>query len=198
MTSHTEIVEACIRQERAAQKQFYELFSGKLFAVAMRYMKNRDNAQDVLQDSFVKIYKNLQNFRFDCPLEAWLKRIVINTALKALQKQPDWQIGMDDNLQIETTITHSNFGFENLKYDALLAMIGELPEGCRMIFNLFAIEGYKHNEISDMLGITEGTSKSQYSRARQLLMDKLLKEKRKEDRSMEDLNLEENRKDILL
>ncbi len=198
MTSHTEIVEACIRQDRAAQKQFYELFSGKLFAVAMRYMKNRDNAQDVLQDSFVKIYKNLQNFRFDCPLEAWLKRIVINTALKALQKQPDWQIGMDDNLQIETTITHSNFGFENLKYDALLAMIGELPEGCRMIFNLFAIEGYKHNEISDMLGITEGTSKSQYSRARQLLMDKLLKEKRKEDRSMEDLNLEENRKDILL
>ncbi|NBA85328.1 sigma-70 family RNA polymerase sigma factor [Emticicia sp. CRIBPO] len=198
MTSHTEIVEACIRQDRAAQKQFYELFSGKLFAVAMRYMKNRDNAQDVLQDSFVKIYKNLQNFRFDCPLEAWLKRIVINTALKALQKQPDWQIGMDDNLQIETTITHSNFGFENLKYDALLAMIGELPEGCRMIFNLFAIEGYKHNEISDMLGITEGTSKSQYSRARQLLMEKLLKEKRKEDRSMEDLNLEENRKDILL
>lgn len=198
MTSHTEIVEACIRQERAAQKQFYELFSGKLFVVAMRYMKNRDNAQDVLQDSFVKIYKNLQNFRFDCPLEAWLKRIVINTALKALQKQPDWQVGMDDSLQIETTITHSNFGFENLKYDALLAMIGELPEGCRMIFNLFAIEGYKHNEISELMGITEGTSKSQYSRARQLLMDKLMKEKRKEEKSMEDLNLEENRKDILL
>jgi RNA polymerase sigma factor (sigma-70 family) len=198
MTSHNQIVEACIREDRAAQKQFYELFSGKLFAVAMRYMKNRDNAQDVLQDSFVKIYKNLQNFRFDCPLEPWLKRIVINTALKALQKQPDWQVGMDDNMPIEASYNQSNFGFESLKYDALLTMIGELPEGCRMVFNLFAIEGFKHNEISDMMGITEGTSKSQYSRARQLLMEKILKEKKKEERSMEGLKLEENRKDILL
>ncbi len=198
MMSHSKIVEACIRGDRAAQKQFYELFSGKLFAVAIRYMKNRDNAQDVLQDSFIKIYKNLQNFRNDCPLEAWLKRIVINTALKALQKQPEWQVELEDHTPAEHGHHLPNQGLENLKYDALLAMINELPEGCRMVFNLFAIEGFKHHEISEVLGITEGTSKSQFSRARQLLMEKILREKRKEEKVMGSLRGEENRKDIFL
>ena len=86
MSNETQIIQDCLKQDRAAQKKFYELYSGKLFVVALRYMKDRESAQDVLQDSFVKIFRYLDTFRFDSPLEAWLRKIVVNTALKALKK----------------------------------------------------------------------------------------------------------------
>jgi RNA polymerase sigma-70 factor (ECF subfamily) len=176
MSNDKLVVEACIREERVAQRQLYEQFAGKLYAVSLRYMKSRDEAQDVLQDAFIKIYKNLHSFRFDCPLEAWLKRIVINTALKAIQKRGqmptmdivDYQGDLDEN--------PGNMGLENLKMDTLLGLINELPEGCRAVFNLYAIEGYKHHEIAELLNINEGTSKSQFSRARTLLIEKIEKE----------------------
>lgn len=176
MSNDKLVVEACIREERVAQRQLYEQFAGKLYAVSLRYMKSRDEAQDVLQDAFIKIYKNLHSFRFDCPLEAWLKRIVINTALKAIQKRGqmptmdivDYQGDLDEN--------PGNMGLENLKMDTLLGLINELPDGCRAVFNLYAIEGYKHHEIAELLNINEGTSKSQFSRARTLLIDKIEKE----------------------
>ncbi|HLO45852.1 MAG TPA: RNA polymerase sigma factor [Leadbetterella sp.] len=176
MSNDKLVVEACIREERVAQRQLYEQFAGKLYAVSLRYMKSRDEAQDVLQDAFIKIYKNLHSFRFDCPLEAWLKRIVINTALKAIQKRGqmptmdivDYQGDLDENT--------GNMGLENLKMDTLLGLINELPDGCRAVFNLYAIEGYKHHEIAELLNINEGTSKSQFSRARTLLIEKIEKE----------------------
>ena len=176
MSNDKLVVEACIREERVAQRQLYEQFAGKLYAVSLRYMKSRDEAQDVLQDAFIKIYKNLHSFRFDCPLEAWLKRIVINTALKAIQKRGqmptmdivDYQGDLDEN--------PGNMGLENLKMDTLLGLINELPDGCRAVFNLYAIEGYKHHEIAELLNINEGTSKSQFSRARTLLIEKIEKE----------------------
>lgn len=176
MSNEKQLVEACIQDNRAAQQQFYELYAGKLFALARRYMKDKDDAQDVLQDAFIKIFKHINTFRFDCPLEAWLKRIVINTALKAIQK--------NGQMKMEDIDTHSGFmydsptnlGLENLSMEALNAIIQTLPEGCKTVFNLYAVEGYKHQEIAEMLNITEGTSKSQFSRARQLLMLKINKE----------------------
>lgn len=177
MLNDKQVVEACIREERVAQRQLYELFAGKLYAMSLRYMKSPDEAQDVLQDAFIKIFKNLHAFRFDCPLEAWMKRIVINTALKAIQKRGqmptidivDYHGDLDDN--------PGNLGLDNLNMETLVGLVNELPEGCRTVFNLYAIEGYKHHEIAELLNINDGTSKSQFSRARVLLIEKIEREK---------------------
>lgn len=177
MLNEKQLVEACISNDRAAQKQLYKLFSAKLFVIAKRYMKDADEAQDVLQDTFVKIFKNLESFRFDCPFEAWIKRICINTALKALSKKKEFTVGIDSEYVIENAGAEQNLGLQNLSLNNLLDIINELPDGCKTIFNLYALEGYKHHEIADLLGITEGTSKSQYSRAKMLLQQKLMQEK---------------------
>ncbi len=173
MYSEQELIQACIRQERLAQKQLYERYAGKLFATAMRYMKNRDDAEDVLQDSFIKIYQKIDTFRADCPLEAWLRKIVANTALKSLQKQPDYLQHVDNQNVSDEIIQREDSSIAGLHFEQLMNIVNDLPEGCRMIFNLYAIEGYQHNEIAEMLGVTEGTSKSQYSRAKMLLQQKL-------------------------
>lgn len=179
MDNSRQLVEACLRNERTAQQQLYKLFAGKLFAVAVRYMKDREDAADVLQESFIKVYKNLASFRFDCPLEAWLKRIVINTALKALDKNKRMGQQIDNEL-VANHLSVEATGVSQLSYEQLTSLINELPEGCRTIFNLYAIEGYKHHEIAKLLGVTEGTSKSQYSRAKGLLQDRLATLKRQE------------------
>lgn len=174
MYSEQELVQACIRQERLAQRQLYTQFASKLFVTAMRYMKNKADAEDVLQDSFIKIYQKLNAFRFDCPLEAWLRKIVVNTALKALQNQPNWMQHTDSQL-ISDEVEQEDFTLSGFQFEQLMEIVRSLPDGCRTIFNLYAIEGYQHNEIAEMLGVSEGTSKSQYSRARILLQAKLKK-----------------------
>ncbi len=181
MPVETQMIEACLKQDRNAQKQLYEKFSGKLFVVAMRYMKNRESAEDVLQESFIKVFRHLDTFRFDCPLEAWLRKIVVNTALKALKKQDGWSQSLEGDYMIDEEFHYNNQGYQDLSYNELMKMIGELPEGCRTIFNLYAIEGFKHHEIAEMLHVSEGTSKSQYSRAKSLLQDKLAVEKTRQE-----------------
>ncbi|UBM57904.1 RNA polymerase sigma factor [Marinilongibacter aquaticus] len=173
MHDEKQIIERCLKQDRLAQKQLYDLYSGRLFVVALRYMKDEDEAQDVLQDAFIKVFKYLDTFRADSPIEVWLRKIVVNTALKALKRKSNLTLALDGDHMINHEYHHQNLGFENLSLQHLLKMIGDLPEGCRTVFNLYAIDGYKHNEIADMLGVTEGTSKSQYSRAKGLLQEKL-------------------------
>lgn len=167
-----DLVQACIKQERIAQRKLYELFAGKLLVTSMRYMKNKADAEDVLQDAFIKIYQKLPTFRFDCPLEAWLRKIVVNTALKELQNQPNWMQHTDSET-VSDSLEDADFTLSNFQFEQLMEMVNSLPDGCRTIFNLYAVEGYQHNEIAELLGISEGTSKSQYSRARTLLQQKL-------------------------
>ena len=174
MYSEQELVQACIRQERLAQRQLYTQFANKLLAIAMRYMKNKADAEDVLQDSFIKIYQKLAAFRFDCPLEAWLRKVVVNTALKALQNQPNWVQHTDSQL-VSDEIVQEEFTLSGFQFEQLMEIVQSLPDGCRTVFNLYAIEGFQHNEIAELLGVSEGTSKSQYSRARILLQAKLKK-----------------------
>ena len=169
MYNEKELIQACIRGERSAQKQLYEKFAGKLYAVSLRYMKSQEEAADILQDSFIEIFDALGSFRFDCPLELWLRRIVINTSLTALGRRKT-NYNLED---YEFLGSDENLGLETLAYETLLEMINHLPEGCKTVFNLFAIEGYKHQEIALMLGISEGTSKSQFSRARSILIEKI-------------------------
>lgn len=153
------------------QKALYDLFSKKLLVVCLRYSKLQQEAEDILQEAFVKIYASIKDFRQDSSLWFWMKRIVINTALNYhrsklfLYPMVDVELMKDD--------FHSDVSLSGFHFKELMEMIQELPDGCQVIFNLYAIEGYKHQEISKMLEISEGTSKSQYARARQLLINKI-------------------------
>ncbi|MBO0937230.1 sigma-70 family RNA polymerase sigma factor [Fibrella sp. HMF5335] len=173
MLDERTLVDGCRNQDRAAQRLLYERFAGKLFAVCKRYVKDPDEAADVLQDSFVKVFRHMDQFRFECPLEAWLKRIAINTALKHLRKNKPFE-HMTDVDEVANFLPQNADVLPTLNYQYLLQLVQDLPTGCQTVFNLYAIEGYTHPEIAALLGISEGTSKSQFFRARGLLQQKLL------------------------
>lgn len=173
MLDERTLVDGCRNQDRAAQRLLYERFAGKLFAVCKRYVKDPDEAADVLQDSFVKVFRHMDQFRFECPLEAWLKRIAINTALKHLRKNKPFE-HMTDVDEVANFLPQNADVLPTLNYQYLLQLVQQLPPGCRTVFNLYAIEGYTHPEIAALMGISEGTSKSQFFRARGLLQQKLL------------------------
>lgn len=168
------LILACCDGNRKAQKQLYEAYSQKMYVVALRYSKTTFEADDILQESFIKIFNNLRSFNRDCPLEFWVKRIVINTALKMNRRKLD-KAPMEDITEMinepSEEVIISDYSFKEL-----LVMIQRLAPRYQMIFNLYAIEGYKHREIAKMLNITEGTSKSQYSRAKVQLQKMLLRQ----------------------
>lgn len=178
-----DLVNGCRKRERSAQKRLYDAFAGKMFALCLRYVKNRADAEDVLQDSFIKIYENIDSYRGDSPLQYWIKSIVVNTALKHIRKQKH-TMELDDVHTYDNNVADSEFTLSGFQMQQLMGFIQELPTGSQTVFNLYAIEGYQHNEIAEMLGISEGTSKSQYSRARMLLQQKLNKEQRFDNESV--------------
>ncbi len=172
MICDTQLVEGCRNKDRKAQQTLYERFAGKMLAVALRYTHHRFDAEDVIQESFVKVFLQIHTFRSDCPLDAWIRRIVVNTAISFLRKEKNTQFQTDIDDHTET-LSHGEVALSDLNYEQLLAVIKTLPTGCKVIFNLYAIEGYSHQEIAKQLNISEGTSKSQYARAKQLLKHKL-------------------------
>jgi RNA polymerase sigma factor (sigma-70 family) len=176
MLDHNELIEACIKGDREAQRNLYDIFSKKMYMVCLRYTKSTEEAEDVLQEAFVKIFNNLKGYRGDSRLAYWMKRIVVNTALNSRRKKLYMypMVDIDDvNYTVETKKPIPEFSL-----DELLKMIHELPTGCQTVFNLFAIEGYSHTEISEMLEISIGTSKSQFARARKLLQEKIAEEEK--------------------
>ncbi|WP_339696588.1 sigma-70 family RNA polymerase sigma factor [uncultured Roseivirga sp.] len=162
------LIDQCIKGNQKAQRELYDRYALKLMPMAMRYAKSQEDAEDILQDAFIKIFNSLDSFRREAQFLTWLKRIVINTAInhnrKKMYQQPMLDIEKVALMHVESDLTLSNMHFTEI-----LAMMQKLPVGSRTIFNLFAIEGYGHKEIAEMLEISEGTSKSQYSRARVLL-----------------------------
>lgn len=167
MIQDIELIHKCIKGELKAQRELYERYAAKLMPVAMRYGRSQADAEDILQDAFIKIFNSLESFRQEAQFLTWLKRIVVNTAInhnrKKLYQQPMLDIDKT-SLYVENDLALSH-----LHVQELMAMMQKLPVGCRTVFNLFAIEGYGHKEIAEMMEITEGTSKSQYARARALL-----------------------------
>jgi RNA polymerase sigma-70 factor (ECF subfamily) len=139
----------------------------------MRYSKTTAEAEDILQEAFVKVFQGIKDFRHESKLETWMTRIMVNTALNQ-QRKKLYLFPMVDVQDID--IPQQEVSLSSLHFTQLLEMIQSLPQGCQVVFNLFAIEGYNHKEIAQLLGISEGTSKSQYSRAKSLLQQKLLKE----------------------
>lgn len=168
--SDEELIHGCCHGDRKIQKALFEHFSGKMLVVCMRYAKERQEAEDILQESFIKVFEHIKTFKKESPLFVWIKKIVINTALNhkrnKLYLYP--MVDIDDLHHPGQELTLSDYHFQEL-----LKVIQSLPEGCQVIFNLFAIEGYSHKEIAQLTGISEGTSKSQYARARKLLQNML-------------------------
>jgi RNA polymerase sigma factor (sigma-70 family) len=170
-----EIVLGCRRNDRGSQRRLYDAYAGRMLVVCLRYTKDRADAEDVLQDAFVKVFDKIGTYRFESPLLGWIKAIVVNTALNHLRSRRPWQFTEDLDQTAAQELDPATTPLSGLHLTELMALIGRLPAGCRTVFNLYAIEGYPHHEIAELLGISEGTSKSQYSRARYLLQ-KLLSE----------------------
>lgn len=168
-----ELIKGCIREDGSCQKALFERYSGKMMAVCLRYARHRLEAEDMLQESFVKIFDNLERFKFKGSFEGWVRRIVVNTALKFHQRKhfTNEQIAVEHFPdQAQDPIAYAALGEKEL-----LAMIARLPEGYRIVFNLYAIEGYSHREIAESLNIQESTSRSQLVKARKLLQSQLKK-----------------------
>lgn len=163
-----ELIQKCCDGNRTAYREFYELHAGELLAISFRYMKTKQEAEDVLQEAFIKAFKNLASFNKQASLKTWLTRIVINTALNMIRKQQNNQLWNIYGVEERETAT---LPLDNYNYNELVSFIQQLPVGCQSVFNLYAIEGYSHKEIAKLLRISQGTSKSQYHRAKILLQE---------------------------
>ncbi|NUM49656.1 MAG: RNA polymerase sigma factor [Flavobacteriales bacterium] len=170
-----QLVEGCVKKQALAQKTLYDKYSRKMLGVCLRYASSTDEAQDILQDGFIKVFDKIEAFNAKGSLEGWIRRVMVNTALDNFRKNKKHmnQTDVDD---VKYLLKADNFVVESLEAKALLKIIQTLPTGFRTVFNLYAIEGYSHKEIGVMLDVSEGTSKSQYSRARAYIQKILEKE----------------------
>ena len=166
MTTETDLIKVCIEGDRRMQKELYDRFSPKMYAVCLRYMGNADDAQDILQEGFIKIYKNLERFRGDGSFEGWVRRIFVNTAIEQIRKKK-----MDVSLtEKEETIEYKSVSaVDTINEKDLLKIVSGLSPGYRSVFNMYVVEGYQHYEIAEVLGITESTSRSALCKARNRL-----------------------------
>jgi RNA polymerase sigma-70 factor (ECF subfamily) len=166
-----ELINGCLRENKKCQQELFKRYSGKMMAICMRYGRHRMEAEDLLQDAFIKVFDNLSKFKYKGSLEGWIRRIVINTALKAYGKKSfqNEQIGIEvhHDSPVDPSVLSS------LNEAALLQLVSRLPDGYRIVFNLYAIEGYSHKEIADLLGIQESTSRSQLVKARKMLQTQI-------------------------
>jgi len=167
--SLNQLVTACIKQDRKAQRSLYERFAPVMHTVCLRYVRDAAEAEDILLKGFMKVFQNLKKFRADGSLEGWIRRIIVNEALMYIRRNKHMYLEVDVTEASEAHDLHP----DHLAEEDLLQLIYELPVGYRTVFNLYAIEGYSHQEISEMLDVSEGTSKSQLSRARQILKQKI-------------------------
>ncbi len=170
------LVKDCLRGRPEAQRQLYEHFAESMLAVCYRYTKSTTDAEDVLQDGFVKVFMNLHQFKSEGELGGWIRRIMVNTALNYLKRNNRYQADLSflDNNNLHPV--SSDNPEVALHAKDLAELIRQLPTGYQTIFNLHAVEGFSHVEIGKMLGINEGTSRSQYARARALLISWLKKQ----------------------
>ena len=164
-----ELIKQCAKNDRRAQKEIYQLFSGKLFSICLKYSKNKQEAQDNFQDGFVIIFEKIGQFKFKGSFEGWLKRVMINTILLKYRKRTVLNI-VTEEIPDEVIVDIDD---DEISLDFLLNLIQELPDRYRMVFNLYVLDGYSHREISKMLQIAEGTSKSNLARARGILKQKI-------------------------
>jgi len=165
------IISDCIDGSRKAQSMLYHHFAPKMFGVCLRYAKDATEAEDNLQDGFIKVFANLKNFRHDGSLEGWIRRIMINVSLEKLRKQH--LLYPVEDVSIYDSVNFSDDVISKIAADDLMKIVQQLPPRYRMVFNLYVIEGFSHQEIAKEMDITQGTSKSNLARAREILKKKV-------------------------
>jgi RNA polymerase sigma-70 factor (ECF subfamily) len=175
MMSDHQIIKGCARHDRKAQKLLYDKYSGFLLGICLRYASDRAEAEDILQDSFLKIYFNIDDFSGTGSFTGWLRKVAVNTAITQYHKNQRFRYNVDIEEFTSSETGVSSFEEDYFTSDELYNVLNELSAGYRMVFNLYAIEGYKHKEIARMLEIDTNTSKSQYSRAKAVIRDRLEK-----------------------
>jgi len=165
-------IEGCKRQNREAQHALYEFFSGKMYTLCCRYIKDKMEAEDVLVMAFTKIFERIDQYKNEGSFEGWIRRVMVNESLSYLRKNKNMYLETD----IEAADREPDYDRieSQLEAEDLMKLIASLPTGYRIVFNLYTVDGFSHQEIADQLGISENTSKSQLSRARALLQKKLL------------------------
>jgi RNA polymerase sigma-70 factor (ECF subfamily) len=169
----TDVIKGCVSGKRKAQEQLFKFFSEEMFGVCLYYSKDYTEAEDTLHEGFIKVFLKIEQFQFKGSLAGWIRRIMVNTALEKYRKNVQ-MYAIGDDIEMENDIEPSNV-LETLSAEELIKMIHDLTPKYRMVFNLYAVEGYSHKEISLMLGISEGTSKSNLARARNILQQKVKK-----------------------
>jgi RNA polymerase sigma factor (sigma-70 family) len=169
-----EIVEGCLRGEQKWQKILFETYYGKMLAVCQRYSKSRDEARDILQEGFIKVFQKMNQFSFSSPFEAWVRRIMVNTAIDFYRKAATEPYLND--IEVAGDVLEQQDVISDMSHAELLEILTMLPPGYKIVFNMYVIEGFSHKEIAETLGVSEGTSKSQLAKAR-IYMQKLISKK---------------------
>ncbi len=171
MEDFKSIISDCIAGSRKAQAMLYHQFAPKMFGVCLRYAKDATEAEDNLQEGFIKVFTNLKNFRYDGSLEGWIRRIMINVSLEKIRKQH--LLYPVEDVAVYDTVNFSDDVIAKISADDLMKLIQQLPPRYRLVFNLYVLEGMSHQEIAQEMDITQGTSKSNLARAREILKKKV-------------------------
>ena len=168
--NESQLIKRAAQNNREAQQKLYEIHSGKMLSVCRQYIRDLHDAEDVMLSAFFKVFTHLKDFKFEGSFEGWVRRIMIREAISFLRKKKNLEFQEDE---FSNYTESSNNIDEQLSVAHIQQLIDDLPEGYKMVFVLYAVEGYKHQEIAKMLNITEGTSKSQLFKARKMLQEKL-------------------------
>jgi RNA polymerase sigma-70 factor (ECF subfamily) len=167
--SDSDLITGCIGGDRKMQRELYERYASKMFGVCLRYTGKQDEAEDVLQEGFIKVFKKIESFRGEGSFEGWVRRIFVNTAIEHFRRKAYLQPITEKE---ESTIEAQYVGvLDNLAEKDIIKLVQELSPGYRTVFNMYVVEGYTHKQIAEILGISEGTSKSQLSRAKIILQE---------------------------
>jgi len=171
-----QLVNKCLEKDTLAQKQLFEFYSKRMMGVCLRYAKDSEEAQDILQMGFIKVFEKLDMYKHQGSLEGWIRKVIVNTALDNIRKNKKLMNNVEiDKVDYQLQNYDENI-LESLSARDLLRVIQEMPPGFRTVFNMFVIEGFSHKEIAEELNISVSTSKSQFSRARAYMKKKLIEE----------------------
>lgn len=172
MLSEQELINQCINRKDGAMEELYRRFSPLMYGVCLRYVRDREDAMDILHDGFIKVFSSLGGFRFTGSLEGWIRRIMVHTAINFYNRRLSKK---SNNFEAVTEyiVNDAPDAISEMSASELMAHVQDLPDGYRMVFNLFVIEGYQHDEIAEMLNISQNTSKTQLMKARRMLMSKI-------------------------
>lgn len=169
-----ELIRGCIRENATCQKEVFNRYAGRMLGVCLRYARTAADAEDILQDAFIKVFNKVHQFKFEGSFEGWIRRIIVNTALKkySLRRYEKEVVGYEVPDKDDSGMDPA--AYSHLTQKEILELINNLPDGYRLIFNLYVMEGFQHEEIAEMLGIQPGTSRSQLVKARTMLQKQII------------------------